>query len=194
MALRLMQIVSPECSNADMVALLEGHQIIGSWRDGEKSDCLVVHLLIRAEETESIMDKVEQRFSGNPGFHLVLYPIEAVLPRPAPAPEAPAADAASEVESPSAPQRVSREELHAELSKAAQVTRVYLALTVLSSAVAAIGLVRDDLAIIIGAMVIAPCWVPTWRLPSGSRSTTSHWCAAPSRPASSACSSDSVSP
>lgn len=58
------------------------------------------------------------------------------------------------------PARISREELYEDVSQASKVTPVYLAMVALSSVVAAVGLLRGDVPIIIGAMVIAPLLGP----------------------------------
>jgi uncharacterized hydrophobic protein (TIGR00341 family) len=57
--------------------------------------------------------------------------------------------------------RVSREELYQDVSTAAQLTSVYLATVGLSTIVAAAGLIRGDVAVITGAMVIAPLLGPS---------------------------------
>jgi uncharacterized hydrophobic protein (TIGR00341 family) len=57
-------------------------------------------------------------------------------------------------------QRISREELYQDIAQGAQLSRVYLLTVVLSTLVAAVGLLRGDVAVIIGAMVIAPLLGP----------------------------------
>lgn len=79
MALRVMQIFLPQASDQSLNELLEGRQILGRWRDTDP-DQIVLHLLVPAEETEPIMDRFEQRFASVEGFHVVLFPVEAVLP------------------------------------------------------------------------------------------------------------------
>ena len=58
------------------------------------------------------------------------------------------------------PERISREELYEDIKNGAQCSRIYLAMVVLSTIVAAIGLHQNSVAIIIGAMVIAPLLGP----------------------------------
>lgn len=53
-----------------------------------------------------------------------------------------------------------REELYDDLGEASKLTRVYVVMVALSTLVAAVGLIRGDIAIIIGAMVIAPLLGP----------------------------------
>lgn len=56
--------------------------------------------------------------------------------------------------------RISREELHADIVDSARMTPNYFAMVLASAVVAAIGLLKDDVAVIIGAMVIAPLLGP----------------------------------
>ena len=65
------------------------------------------------------------------------------------------------------PERISREELYEDIKDAAQCSRVYLAMVVLSTIVAAVGLYYNSVAIIIGAMVIAPLLGPNMALSLG---------------------------
>jgi uncharacterized hydrophobic protein (TIGR00341 family) len=81
------------------------------------------------------------------------------LPRAAPEP------AAAPEEKP--PGRMGREELYEDIKGAAQCSRVYLVMVVLSTIVAAIGLYYNSVAIIIGAMVIAPLLGPNMALALG---------------------------
>jgi hypothetical protein len=91
---------------------------------------------------------------NNKGFRIVLFPVEATLSRV----EEPEPSEAPKDEKAASQQvgRVSREELYADLSDSTRFTRTFLVLTVLSALVAVIGLTRSNVAIIVGAMVIAP--------------------------------------
>lgn len=158
MPLRVMQIYLPQSSDANLDELLEGRKILGRWRDTD-ADQMVLHLLVPAEETESIMDRFEERFSEVEEFHVILFPVEAVLPRPE-VKSKKEEILATEEETEEDRQRISREELYNEVTESLGITRVYLGMIVLSSIVAAVGLLRDDVAVIIGAMVIAPLLGP----------------------------------
>lgn len=56
--------------------------------------------------------------------------------------------------------RISRAELHAAVSGSVNVTYVFILMVALSSVVAALGILGDNVAIVIGAMVIAPLLGP----------------------------------
>jgi uncharacterized hydrophobic protein (TIGR00341 family) len=128
-----------------------------------------VRILVEAAETEKLIDDIGLRLSSDGTFRLFLLPVEASLPRPEkPEPEEePAEEGPEETEAPP-PQRVSREELYADLTEGLGATWPFLVMVSLAAIVAAIGLVRDSATIIIAAMVIAPLLKPNLALALGS--------------------------
>ena len=52
--------------------------------------------------------------------------------------------------------RISREELYSDIVDSTRLSKFFVLMTILSTVVAAIGLLKDNVAVIIGAMVIAP--------------------------------------
>lgn len=163
MALRFMQIFVPEDASAKFDSLLEGCELLGTWRDIAVENRLVFQLLVPAEEAEPIMDRFAQAYSSQDELQIVLLPVEAALPRPKlegdeeslPDEQITEGNATTKVLG-----RVGREELYSDISETLPVNRVFVAMTILSAVVAVVGLVRDDVAVIIGAMVIAPLLGP----------------------------------
>lgn len=84
----------------------------------------------------------------------MILPVEATLPR---ADEVPADDTLEQ----KSPDRIAREELYEDIKNEAQCSWIYMAMVVLSTIVAAVGLQNNSVAIIIGAMVIAPMLGPS---------------------------------
>ncbi len=121
-----MQIFIPQGSDDTIKKLLEGHEVLGRWRDTD-ADQVVLHLLVPAEETEPIMDRFEQQYGTTKGFHVILFPVEAVLPRPEPEPE-PDKEIQSEEseEIKYGRQRISREELYGVVTDGLDISRVFL--------------------------------------------------------------------
>ena len=121
----------------------------------------LVSALLPASQTEGLLDALERKFAGVEKFRVILVPVEASLPREAPEPKEetsgeirPAPVAAPRIE------RVSRAELYADVEATTKLSRSYLIFVTLSAIVAVIGLLRDSIAIVIGAMVIAPLLGP----------------------------------
>jgi len=161
MALRLIQITAP--TDLDPEELTGPEAVVAAWRDCRADGYQVIHLAVPAEKTESITDDLEGRFGGREGFRVVLLEIEALLPRPEEEQE-PEEDAVVDAKD-QEPEtvgslRISREELYSDVTDGLAPSPVFLAMTVLSALVAAVGLLRDDLAVVIGAMVIAPLLRP----------------------------------
>jgi uncharacterized hydrophobic protein (TIGR00341 family) len=157
---RLIEIVVPEEAGAHVVQILTDRSIAGRWRDDEAGN-LLFRAVIPAEDAEPVMDRLQERFGDTPGFSVILIPLAAALPRPEP-------------ESPPGPSdqtrrtyRVSREELYAEAAKSIRTSPIFIAMTVLSAVVASVGLYADNLAVVIGAMMIAPLLAPNVTLALG---------------------------
>jgi uncharacterized hydrophobic protein (TIGR00341 family) len=62
------------------------------------------------------------------------------------------------------PARVSREELYTQISATSKLSRSYFVMVVLSAILTAIGLLNNNVAVVIGAMVIAPLLGPNMAL------------------------------
>lgn len=117
-----MQIFIPQGSDDTIETLLEGHEVLGRWRDTD-ADQVVLYLLVPAEETEPIMDRFEQQFETTIGFHVILFSVEAVLPRPEPDKEL-QSEESEEIKY--GRQRISREELYGVVTDGLDISRVFL--------------------------------------------------------------------
>lgn len=153
MALRLIQMVLPENDGEKIRELLKEHTVLEHRQlrlsDGE----IRVRILPGAEQSEAVLDLLEERYAGKEGDRVVILAVAATLPRDEPEPvDSAEPSAAGEM----CPQRIGREELYEDIKDAARCSRVYLTIIVLSTVVAALGLYYNSVAIIIGAMVIAP--------------------------------------
>lgn len=162
MALRLIEIILPEAHGVQARKLLEEQSVIGIWQDQVADTLLLLRVLTAVERSESVMDALQTRFSAIKDFRVILLPVEASIPRPTPRDTEGDGDAqgGQGQEKGARRLRISRQELYHEVYDGAQVTPVFVAMVVLSSIVAAIGLMRDNVAVLIGAMVIAPMLGP----------------------------------
>jgi uncharacterized hydrophobic protein (TIGR00341 family) len=121
-----------------------------------------MRILLPAETTEAITDVLEKEFKEVKDFRLLLLPVEATIPRleiqnqekePVASPKESRKGSALAL-------RISREELYGDISKTAHLTWIYVVLIILSTLVAAVGILRNNIVAIIGAMVIAPLLGP----------------------------------
>ena len=162
MPLRLIEIILPQQEETAIKELIVGEAIIGFWREESSDTGLLIKVLLSAEETEAFLDRLESRFTSVEGFRVIMLPVEATLPRyekkEDPPPEQ--LPPGEESETTKTTLRVSREELFSEINDSTQFSVIFAAMVVLSAIVAAIGLLRDNVTVVIGAMVIAPLLGP----------------------------------
>jgi len=107
-------------------------------------------LLVRTDAVEPLLDAIEHALVGSP-FRAVVSDVSATTPALAPRPQVRWRDRL---------RRRSRAELRATLSESIALDGVTLALVALSTVVAAIGLLQDDVAVVVGAMALAPLLAP----------------------------------
>ncbi len=110
-----------------------------------------LRLLVEPSKRQALLDELQCHLESSFNARILVTPVEAVLPHPRE--EAPA-------EGQKKTSATTREELYSGVEKNAQLNGTYIILVVLSTIVAAIGLVEDNVAVVIGAMVIAPLLGP----------------------------------
>jgi uncharacterized hydrophobic protein (TIGR00341 family) len=161
MSLRFIGVVFPDAENADVAHLADDEAVTVFGEDRFTDGQLVIKIILPAEKTEQFMEQLEQRYSSIEGFRAIMFPVEATLPlyeMEVDAAELRARRIGKKVDKGGL--RISKEELYSEISDRIKPSRIYLSLVILSSVVAAVGLLRNSIAIVIGAMVIAPLLGP----------------------------------
>ena len=119
-----------------------------------------VRMLVADENRQDVLDSLQEMFSDVANARIVVLPVEAVLPRPEPAAEPAESKDGGGKKSTGA----TREELYNQIEKGVRRDANFLFLVILSTVVAAIGLLENNLAVIVGAMVIAPLLGPNLAL------------------------------
>ncbi|MEN8762902.1 MAG: TIGR00341 family protein [Thiogranum sp.] len=111
-----------------------------------------IRMLVDDENRQSVLDTLQNLLGNTENVRILVLPVEAVLPRPV------------EEETPKAAKKTStgstREELYSQIEKNTRLDGNYLILVLLSTVVAAIGLLENNVSVIVGAMVIAPLLGP----------------------------------
>ncbi|GIV60410.1 MAG: hypothetical protein KatS3mg043_1499 [Rhodothermaceae bacterium] len=159
MALRLVEFTAPAGFTlpADVT---DAHGIAHQNRLPLATGDVLVRILLDADRAEGFTEWLHEEAGLRPNHRIVLLPVEATVPR---------LETPGEHEAPpsSSPGRISRDELYEDVNDAVSVTGAHYALVVLSTIVAAGGMLRDSVAIVIGAMVIAPLIGPNIALALG---------------------------
>ena len=158
MALRLVDIYLPT-THDELPPFEEEYPVLDRRSIALTDDRKLERVLLNAEDTEAFVEWLHDTVGNTEDYRIILTPVEATLPRPGPEEEKADTDATQEDETDEASQsvgRISREELYQDVDDSIRVTRVHYMLVALSTVVAAGGMLRDSVAVVIGAMVIAP--------------------------------------
>lgn len=165
MALRLLQVIFPAEHKDKMEQLLHEQECLQCWTAILDEELASSSVLLLTEQTEAVTDRISEQFPEQEKFRIVFFPVEATIPSPdqnedEEQEEQEASEPEQEEEQQNQVERVSREELYTDVSDGAKLSSNYLMMVFLSTVVAAVGLLRNDVAVIIGAMVIAPLIKP----------------------------------
>ena len=108
-----------------------------------------MRLLVSNDELQETLDLLQHLLGAQPTARVVVLDVESYQPKPEPTDKEKRESA-----------RASRESLYEQTARGADLDFDYVLLVVLSTVVAAIGLLEDNVAVVIGAMVIAPLLSP----------------------------------
>ncbi len=111
-------------------------------------------MVVQDEKRQKVMDALQGALSGAEQTHILVIPLDAALPRSTE--EDQAREQAARI--------ATREELYSNVSQGSNLDGNFLLLVFLSTIVAAIGLIENNVAVVIGAMVIAPLLGPNMAL------------------------------
>lgn len=166
MSLRLIELVISAEKGKELVDSLKDHKTIDIWRDSIDEDRAFFRILVPTEHSETILDFLEKRFSGTGYFRIILLPVEASIPRPEPGEIEKKENGKTTREKKNVSRyiRISREELYSDIEKTVRISWVYFVMIVFAAIVASMGLIRNNVVFIIGAMVIAPLLGPNLAL------------------------------
>ncbi len=158
MAVRLIEAFMP----ADRLELARSSvsslDTISIWWEKLSDEQAQLHILAESERSEEITDKLRSALADSgEELRIVSLPVEASIPAPGETQDKeknPARIAHKKTH------RVSREELYADVQEMMRTSWPNTIMTILSAVVCAVGLARGNIAVIIGAMVIAPLLGP----------------------------------
>jgi uncharacterized hydrophobic protein (TIGR00341 family) len=115
-----------------------------------------MRMLVSDDHLQSVLDALQKVLTAQVGARIIVLPVETSLPK------------ASDHERRMEDSAVSaREALYDTVEKNSRLDRNYMLLVTLSTLVAAIGLIENNIAVVIGAMVIAPLLGPNLALSLG---------------------------
>lgn len=130
---------------------------IRTYAEAQKGGRTTLTMLAGPETRQSLVDAVQAAMSAQPDWRLTITPVETTVPLPR--------DEAKEREKAKAAKEksiggITREEILNTVSGQAKIDQTYIVFVVLSTIVAALGMLTDSVAVVVGAMVIAPLLGP----------------------------------
>ena len=157
--MKLIEVVAEEGHTDTVLGIAEQQGVVDCWVSASPEDGrLSIRIVTEAESTQQVIDALHPVIGASSSARLVIINVEASLPRP---PEKDDDDDGGERKKKEASKTAaSREELYNSIEKNARLDSNFLLLVVLSTVVAAVGLLEDNVAVVIGAMVIAPLLGP----------------------------------
>lgn len=114
-----------------------------------------MRILLQDEMVQSTLDALQSVVNSYPTSRIIVFPVETTLPLP------------EETKAKKKSTSTSREALYDTVSKDVKLNSNFIVLVILSTVVAAIGLIENNVAVVIGAMVIAPLLGPNLALGLG---------------------------
>ncbi|TET31411.1 MAG: TIGR00341 family protein [Planctomycetota bacterium] len=159
MPLRVVEVIVPEDSVFEVQQALKESHAFSQWCCDSDGGCKIVKALLDSDNVEMTLDLLNKRFSFDEDFRVIVYPLEATVPWPTPE-QSEAAKKVVKRRGFGVLSRISREEVYHDVCDVTKLTWIFIAMVALSTVVAAVGLIRGNIAVVIGAMVIAPLLGP----------------------------------
>ncbi len=121
----------------------------------------LIRILVGEIDRQALLDRLQHALGKSENWRIVMLPTDVVIPRgPEEEEEKKKPDADEERRQKEERERASREELYNNVASGVHTDSNFLLLVFLSTVVASVGLETDNVAVVIGAMVIAPLLGP----------------------------------
>jgi uncharacterized hydrophobic protein (TIGR00341 family) len=155
---RILEIIISKHSEEEFDKILSHGKIIERWQYKSDNEQITYKVLIQDDDAKELLQRLEKR-----SIHrVVIYPVEGTLPKL----EEPVDHSGKKIKIGKFI-TLSKEELYHDIDKPVSLSVNYILMIILSSFVAGIGILKNNVAIIIGAMVIAPFLGPNMSLAFG---------------------------
>lgn len=162
MSLRIIQITLPAERNKTIYQIADNYSVIDIWSEPKNEEGKrTISILVDREKQQDVLDSIQLHLQDEDNWRAVLIPVEGSIPKIEKDNQAPTKKRFKWQKS------LSREELYQAVQNGAEGDLLFYTMVFLSTIVAAIGLIQDNVAIVIAAMVIAPLLGPNLALAFG---------------------------
>lgn len=154
--MKLIEVIVDEIVTETVAGIAKKHNAV-DFRLAQKNEegRQAMRILLQDEMVQSTLDALQAVVSSYPTSRIIVFPVETTLPLP------------EEIKAERKTTSTSREALYDSVSKDVKLNSNFIVLVILSTVVAAIGLIENNVAVVIGAMVIAPLLGPNIALGLG---------------------------
>lgn len=166
MTLKVVEIVAPPNEKSAIARIADDQGVIDWWRSSPFEDeRFSTQFMVAPGNFQALLDELQKVLDRCPQARIIIHEIETTLPK-IEAEEKTQSSASGKENGPKEPS-LTREELFTQVETGGRITSTYLLLTGLSTIVAALGMIDNSAAVVIGAMVIAPLLGPNLALALG---------------------------
>ena len=152
--MKIIEVIA-DAGNQDTIhGIAEQYEVTDIWYGPVNEDGrIAVKLLLSDSNRQAVLDSLQSLLQASENAKIIVSPVEAVLPKTTDKTQ-------DHKEQKKARTTLTREEIYSTVEVNSRLHSDYLLLVMLSSIVASAGLLENNVAVIIGAMVIAPLLGP----------------------------------
>ena len=157
--MKIIEVIADEGHCDTIAGIAEQHQAEDIWFGLENEDGrIAARILVSPEKRQQVLDALQAVLQSSENYRILIIQLDTVLPKLS-EPEEKLSEE-EEKNRKKAALMTTREEIIAQVEKDTQLDNNFVLLVILSAIVAAIGLLENNIAVIVGAMVIAPLLGP----------------------------------
>lgn len=154
--MKVIEVITDTGHVDTILGIAEQCEVEDCWQYAlEDEERHMVKMLVSNDSVQSVLDSTQKVLSSSDISKIVVMPVEAAIPR------------IKNNDKKKKNSSTSREELYQQIEQNTQIDVNYFLLVLLSSIVAAVGMLENNIAVVIGAMVIAPLLGPNIALAFG---------------------------
>lgn len=165
--MKIIEVIADAGHQDTILGIAEQLQVEDIWFGPNNEDGrIAARILVQPENRQKVLDTLQTIFHSADNYRILIIPLDTVLPKPieekiaAVTTDQETEEKAKDKERKKAALMSTREEILAQVEKDARLNSNFLLLVILSAIVAAIGLLENNIPVIVGAMVIAPLLGP----------------------------------
>ena len=159
--MKIIEVIADAGHHDTIASIAEQQQVEDIWFGANNEDGrIAARLLVSPENRQSVLDVLQTILQTSDNYRILIIPLDTSLPKSVETDNDNPEDPLEEKTRKKAALMSSREEILTQVEKDTQLNSNFILLIVLSAIVASIGLLENNVAVIVGAMVIAPLLGP----------------------------------